>query len=94
MIFQYYPDTDMLYIQLIQAVSVESEEVASGIVLDFDENGRVIGIEIEDANKLIDFSKLEMSALPIESLVFSKMGLPKTNMPSFVSLESRVKLPA
>ncbi len=36
MIFQYYPETDMLYIKLSMGVSMESEEVAPGIVLDFD----------------------------------------------------------
>ncbi|HCJ79342.1 MAG TPA: hypothetical protein DHV84_05045, partial [Desulfotomaculum sp.] len=38
MVFQYYPDTDMLYIKLADGISTESEEVASGIVLDFDEH--------------------------------------------------------
>ena len=75
MIFQYYPDTDMLYIELIKGVSTESEEVAPGIVLDFDENNRVIGIEVEDASKLTDLSKLEVSALPLANLVFHK-GIP------------------
>jgi len=39
----------MLYIRLMDAESVESEEVAQGIVLDFDQDNRVVGIEIEDA---------------------------------------------
>jgi uncharacterized protein YuzE len=34
-------------------ISTDSEEVAPGIVLDFDENNRVVGIEIEDASKSI-----------------------------------------
>lgn len=72
MVFQYYPDNDMLYIELIKGVSIESEEVSPGIVLDFDENNQVIGIEIEDASKFIDLSSLEVSALPITSLVFNK----------------------
>jgi uncharacterized protein YuzE len=72
MVFQYYPDTDMLYIKLADGVSTESEEVATGVVLDFDERNRVVGIEIEDASKLIDLSRLEVLALPIENLVFSE----------------------
>jgi uncharacterized protein YuzE len=66
LIFRYDPDTDTLYIQLVGAASVESEEVAPGIVLDFDTDNRVIGIEIEGASKWIDLSKLEISALPIK----------------------------
>jgi len=51
MVFEYYPDTDMLYIRLVDGISTESEEVAPGVVLDFDEHNRVIGVEIEDASK-------------------------------------------
>ena len=72
MVFQYYPDTDMLYIKLADGVSTESEEVAPGIVLDFDERNRVIGIEIEDASKFIDLSRLEVLALPIVNLILSE----------------------
>ena len=72
MIFQYYPDTDMLYIKLVEGVSTESEEVSSGVVLDFDERNRVIGIEIEDASAFIDLSRLEVLALPISNLVLSE----------------------
>ncbi len=72
MIFRYYPNTDMLYIEFTSGVSTESEEVAPGIVLDFNENNQVIGIEIEDASKFIDLSRLEVSALPIANLVFNK----------------------
>jgi uncharacterized protein YuzE len=72
MVFQYYPDTDMLYIQLAEGVSIESEEVASGVVLDFNQNNRVIGIEIENASAFIDLSRLEVSALPIVDLILSK----------------------
>jgi uncharacterized protein YuzE len=72
MIFQYYPDTDMLYIKLAAKVSAESEEVAPGIVLDYDENNHVIGIEIEDASTVVDLSRLEVSALPISDLILSR----------------------
>jgi uncharacterized protein YuzE len=71
MVFQYFADTDMLYIELVKGVAIESEEVAPGIVLDFDDQHRVIGIEIEDAGRLIDLSQLKLSALPITNLVFN-----------------------
>ena len=72
MVFQYYPDTDMLYIKLAGGISIESEEVSPGIVLDFDEHNRVIGVEIEDAGKFIDLSRLELRALPITDLILSE----------------------
>ena len=75
MTFRYDRETDMLYIELVRRVSTESEEVAPGIVLDFDENNHVVGIEIEDASKSIDLSRLEVSALPIESLLFENNAI-------------------
>ncbi len=72
MVFEYYPETDMLYIRLADGVSTESEEIAPGVVLDFDEQNRVIGIEIEDASKFIDLSRLELRAIPLVSLILTE----------------------
>ena len=70
MVFEYYPESDMLYIKLTEGTSTESEEIAPGVVLDFDESNRVLGVEIEDASKFIDLSRLELRALPIADLIF------------------------
>lgn len=70
--FEYHPDTDMLYIKLSSGVSVESEEVSPGVVVDYDENNHAIGIEIEDASKFIDMSHLELTAMPIVNLVITE----------------------
>lgn len=72
MIFRYFANTDMLYIELVAGVAVESEEVAPNVVLDYDENGRVLGLEIDDASQMIDLTHLTLSALPIANLVFSQ----------------------
>lgn len=72
MIFEYDSATDMLYIKLAEGSSVESEEVAPGMVLDFDESNHVIGIEIEDAGKFIDLSRLELKTLPVVNLILSE----------------------
>jgi uncharacterized protein YuzE len=37
---------DALYIRLQETAIVESEEVSPGVILDFDESGRVVGIEM------------------------------------------------
>ena len=76
MIFDYYADTDMLYIRLADGISVESEEVAPGVVLDFDGDNRLLGVEVEDASKLIDLSRLELRALPIADLLFRERVPP------------------
>jgi uncharacterized protein YuzE len=72
MILEYYPETDMLYIKLVEGVSTESEEIKQGVVLDFDEHNRVIGVEIEDAGKTIDLSRLELRAVPIVNLILTE----------------------
>ncbi len=71
MIFRYDAETDMLYVELKDVPSVESEEIAPGIVLDFDETGQVTGIEIEDASQKVDLSRLEITALPFTDLIVS-----------------------
>jgi len=70
MVFEYFSDSDMLYIKLAEGISTESEEVAPGVVLDFDEDNRIIGLEVEDASKFVDLSRLELRALPIADLLF------------------------
>jgi uncharacterized protein YuzE len=38
-------DSDALYFRLDEGLIVESEEVRPGVVLDFDANDRVVGVE-------------------------------------------------
>jgi uncharacterized protein YuzE len=61
----YHPDTDSLYINLSGRTSVESREVASGVVLDFDIDGVPVGIDIDRASRLLDLTKLETESVPL-----------------------------
>ena len=45
---------DAVYLNLTDRPIKESEEVADGIVVDYDEQGRIVGIEILDASKRTD----------------------------------------
>jgi len=45
----YHADTDSLYVEFTERPSVESTEVAAGVVVDFDGQGRVVGIDIDNA---------------------------------------------
>jgi uncharacterized protein YuzE len=47
----YDPEADALYVRFAEASIVESEEVADGVVLDLDAEGRIVGIELLDASK-------------------------------------------
>ncbi len=66
--FHYYAETDSLYIDLSARVSTDSNEVAPGVVVDFDAGGRIVGIDIDNASKVVDLSHLGAEALPIANL--------------------------
>ena len=55
---EYDVTTDSLYISLNEGVSAESEEVTDGLVLDFDDAGKVVGIDIQHASQRADIDKL------------------------------------
>ncbi|HTR80797.1 MAG TPA: DUF2283 domain-containing protein [Bacteroidota bacterium] len=69
--FNYYPETDSLYIDLSEKTSVESKEVANGVVIDFDDKGAIVGIDIDRASKIVDLRRLESASLPIKSLAIA-----------------------
>ena len=54
----YDRETDSLYIDLVNRPSVDSCEVMEGIVLDFDAEGRLVGIDIDHASRKVDLPKL------------------------------------
>jgi uncharacterized protein YuzE len=70
--FHYYPETDSLYIDLSEKTSVDSQEVAPGVVLDFDAEGNLVGIDIDHASKIVNLSRIEAESLPITA--FSLAG--------------------
>lgn len=64
----YYSETDSLYIELSTKTGVDSKEVAKGLVLDLDSEGNVVGLDIDNASKVIDLSSLEAVSLPTKIL--------------------------
>ncbi len=63
----YYPDTDSLYIDLSHKTSVESREVSDGVVLDYDEAGNLVGVDIDHASTKLDMSEIVLGRLPLET---------------------------
>ena len=61
---KYYKDTDSLYIDLSENPSAESKEVSEGVVLDYDAQGNLVGIDIDNAKKKVALEKLVVSSLP------------------------------
>ena len=62
----YYPDTDSLYIDLSSKVSVDSVEISEGVVLDYDDKGTLVGIDIDNASLKLDLKELILTRLPIK----------------------------
>ena len=62
----YHRDTDSLYIDLSEATSVESREIAEGVVLDFDAVGNLVGIDIDNARTKVRMDRLVLSDLDTE----------------------------
>ena len=50
----YDPEVDVLSIRLNDSTVFESDEDKPGVILDYDAEGRVVGIEILDASKRVD----------------------------------------
>ena len=62
----YYPETDSLYIDLSEKPSVESREISQGIVLDYDADGNLVGIDIDNASKKVQLKEFTIKRLPAE----------------------------
>jgi uncharacterized protein YuzE len=61
---QYYAETDSLSIELRSTPGIDVQEVGDGIVVDLDEDGNPVGIDIDGASYRLDLTTLELIALP------------------------------
>ena len=61
----YFPETDSLYIDLSTKKSVESKEISEGIILDYDSDNNLVGIDIDNASKKLDLSELVTIKMPV-----------------------------
>lgn len=60
----YDPDADAVFVRLGDGAPFESEEVSPGVVLDFDEAGRVVAIEVLPASKVLAPGAWSTAPLP------------------------------
>lgn len=60
----YHPETDSLYIDLSERSSSESKEISEGVVLDYDTDGKLVGIDIDNASNKVELGKLILSKIP------------------------------
>jgi uncharacterized protein YuzE len=62
---RYYHETDSLYIDLAERPGVEVREIAPGVNLDLDEQGRLVGIDIDHASEVANLEQFQVEALPV-----------------------------
>jgi len=62
----YYPETDSMYIDLSEKPSAESREVSPGVVLDYDKDGNIAGIDIDNASRKLNLKELVLNKVPID----------------------------
>lgn len=57
-------ENDSLYLRLSETDVIESEEISPGIVLDFNAEGKVVGIEmlsVSKSNPQVDLSRFQLN---------------------------------
>ena len=64
----YDPKTDSLYIHLTEKASVDSDEVARGVVLDFDNDGGIVGIDVQHASQHAEIHRLMLHQMPFTDI--------------------------
>ena len=58
----YSQEADALYIRLKETRIKNSDEIAEGIIMDYDEDGKIIGIEILSASQKADVQDIIIQA--------------------------------
>jgi uncharacterized protein YuzE len=62
----YHPETDSLYIDPAEQPSAEARETAPGVLLDLGADGRLVGIDLDHASRVVDLATLEAGSLPLK----------------------------
>ncbi|MBS3780336.1 MAG: DUF2283 domain-containing protein [Desulfovermiculus sp.] len=82
----YYAETDSLYIEFSDDLSVESVEISEGVVLDYDAKGKLVGIDIDNAGhkiELQDFFSQRAAPQYQDGSCLAAGGLNKPRQESF-----------
>ncbi len=58
---KHYPESDMLYLGLAEAESVEGEEVTEGVVFHYDAENRIVSIEIDEASRRVNLKDISQT---------------------------------
>jgi uncharacterized protein YuzE len=68
--FNYDKETDSLYINFIDVPGVDSYEISPDYIVDLDEKGNLIGIEVLNVKNKVDFKQIIFNQIPINDIRF------------------------
>ncbi len=64
MTFEYFPDTDTLYIAFRPGPGADAAEVAPDVIFDYDASGHVIALTVEHASERTDLTSFSVTRIP------------------------------
>ena len=73
---RYDEKVDALYIRLRESKYFESDEIKEGFILDYDQEGNVVGIEILDASSYLSPEELSSVSFEVKKAMSSKSAVP------------------
>ena len=62
---QYFPETDTLAIELTRNPVTSTDVVSDDLILDYDEQGKVVAITLDNYSQNVDEIDLQSFALPL-----------------------------
>lgn len=68
---EYSKEADAIYVYFKEDFVAKSNEIEDGVVIDFDEKGQLIGIEVLDVSErfsLSDIANISIENLPVEAV--------------------------
>jgi len=68
---EYSKEADAIYVYFKEAFVAKSKEIEDGVVIDFDEKGQLVGIEVLDVSQrfsLSDIVNVNIENLPLEAV--------------------------
>jgi uncharacterized protein YuzE len=62
----YHYDTDSIYFELTPKQTTANSKISEGVVLDYDANGNIVGINVDNVRNTMDLNEVVLSKIPAE----------------------------
>ena len=68
--FKYFPETNSFFVKFTEEKSIDSIEIADGVIADLDENENIVGIEFYSVGDKINLNEFVFEQFPIKNINF------------------------